>query len=83
VVTGEEYNIENPFDSKWTSAFLLAVLLFIAFMFGGTNEAVGGMIVASFGGVLWYLGWYSASGGVVALALAVAVLGAVGKGSSR
>lgn len=83
VVSGEKYEIENPFDSKWAPAFLMGLLLFIAFMFGGTNEAIGGMVVASFAGVLWYLGWYTASGGVVTLALAVAVLGAIGKGSSR
>lgn len=63
-------------DDTWRTRFGLAFMLVIGGAFGALRPEIGALAAGTIGGVLWFVGWLPAavSGGVVVLAVAVAVL---------
>jgi hypothetical protein len=81
VAAQKKYPVENPFGDKWGPAIIGGVLLFTGLIFGGIHSNFGAVAVGGVAAVLWYLGWYEASAGVVLLAIATGALYIVGNGS--
>ncbi|RYJ15025.1 Ig-like domain repeat protein [Halogeometricum borinquense] len=80
---GKRYVIENPIGPKWTPVILTCLFLFVGMLFGGRLSSIGSLAVTGVAAVMWWLGWYTASGGVVVFAGLVAVAMAVGGGGRR
>jgi len=68
-------------DSKWQTAIAMVSLFAVAGLFGAASPGVGGIAVASTGGMFFMLGWLpDTTGGImVLLALFVAVLAYAGR----
>ncbi|QIB75717.1 Ig-like domain repeat protein [Halogeometricum borinquense] len=80
---GKRYVIENPIGPKWTPVIVTCLFLFVGMLFGGRLSSIGSLAVTGVAAVMWWLGWYTASGGVVVFAGLVAVAMAVGGGGRR
>ena len=66
---------------RWQTAIAMISLFVVAGLFGAASPGVGGIAVASVGGVFFFIGWLpdSTGGLMVVLALFIAVLAFVGR----
>ncbi|MBP1987245.1 LamG domain-containing protein [Halolamina salifodinae] len=83
VAGGKRYVVDNPMGEKMTPVALTVLFLFVGTLFGGRLSSIGSVAVVGVAAVMWWLGWYTASGGVVVFAGIVAVAMAVGGGGRR
>jgi hypothetical protein len=63
-------------DELWRSVIGVGLILMLGGLFGGVRAELGAVVVATFGAVLWFIGWLPAAvgGGAVVLALLTATL---------
>jgi hypothetical protein len=81
-VGGTRFTIDNPLSGEWAGLLVVSVLGFVATLVGGVGS-IGAIMTAGVAAVLWWTGYYPASGGVVVLALLVAVMYRTGEGARR
>ncbi|GAA0293946.1 hypothetical protein [Halarchaeum salinum] len=79
---GQRYTVDNPIGPKWTPVVVTCLFLFTGMLFGGRLSSIGSLAVTGVAAVMWWLGFYTASGGVVVFAGLVGLAMAVG-GSRR
>lgn len=68
--------VDIGLDEKWTSFTSIGLLILVGGMFGGIRSDLGGVVVALFGGILWFVGWLPSAigGGAVVLGLAIPIM---------
>lgn len=76
--------VDIGLDEKWTSFTSIGLLILVGGMFGGIRSDLGGVVVALFGGMLWFVGWLPSAigGGAVVLGLAIPIM-VMAKGGGR
>lgn len=80
---GKQFTVTNPVGPKLTPVMLTVLFLFVAFLFGGRLSSLGSLAVVGVAGVMWWLGFYTAGGGVIVFAAIVGVISAIGGGGRR
>lgn len=75
-VSSNELPVGDFLPEEWQTAFSVVTLFVIAGLFGGVNPGVGGIAVASTGGLFFLIGWLPGrtTGLMVLLAFFIAVL---------
>lgn len=81
LVSTDQLPIGTGLGPRWQTIISIIGLFAVAGLFGSLNPGVGGIAVASTGGMLFFIGWLpdSTGGLMVLLALFVAVLAYVGR----
>jgi len=76
VVGRTSYPVVPDLSQLWRSVLGIGLILMLGGIFGGVKSELGAVIVAVFGGILWFIGWLPAAvgGGAVVLALVIGVL---------
>jgi hypothetical protein len=80
-VSTSQFPVGPGLDSRWQTIISIIGLFAVAGLFGAVNPGIGGIAVASTGGMLFFIGWLpdSTGGLMVLLALFVAVLAFAGR----
>ena len=66
--------MEPPVPDDWVLVLIAVALIFIGMLFGGVFGAFAAVGVSSVATLLWWLGWFEASGGLLLAVLVVSVL---------
>lgn len=66
-------------DTEWRGIFSMLGLIVLGGLFTRANAAVGALVIATLGGMLWLAGWMpaAASGATIAVAMLIGTLGYV------
>lgn len=69
----------DDIDSEWRGIFSMLGLIVLGGLFTRANAAVGALVIATLGGMLWMAGWMpaAASGATIAVAMLIGTLGYV------
>ena len=66
-----------------TQVLPLAFILIVAAIFSSLNCGAGAVITCLFAGIIWYIGWLSITGTMIAVALGLSIVYAFGRGAKK
>jgi hypothetical protein len=74
-IVSNRANITPPVGSNWQMMIGVGMLILFAGAFSVLNAAVGALVVAAVGGVLWFVGFLGGATSAIAIVIAMAIAG--------